>query len=102
MNFCGLAKFEMFGVAVCMVVWCQAAGVGREVDISLAGIDSSRPLWEVIQAMNWKDYHPINGHRTGSRWPSANEQRSMTWQAVCRGANGIAVRCATNVLLVVR
>lgn len=67
----------------------QAAGVGREVDLSLAGIDSSRPLWEVIQAMNWKHFHK---DCVGCRWPSEAEQRSMTWQAVCRGANGIIVR----------
>lgn len=64
----------------------QAAKVGREVDLSLAGIDKARPLWEVIQAHNLRDY---NKGCTGCRTPSANEERSMAWQAICRGANGI-------------
>ena len=64
----------------------QAAKVGQEVDISLAGIDSARPLWEVIQAHNLRDYHK---GCTGCRTPSAKEERSMAWQAICRGANGI-------------
>ncbi len=64
----------------------QAAKVGQEVDVSLTGIDSARPLWEVIQAHNLRDY---NKGCTGCRTPSAKEERSMAWQAICRGANGI-------------
>jgi hypothetical protein len=64
----------------------QAAHVGVEVDLSLAGIDSARPLWEVIQAHNLRNYQKTC---TGCRTPSAKEERSMAWQAVCRGANGI-------------
>lgn len=64
----------------------QAAKVGAEVDLSLAGIDKARPLWEVIQAHNLRDY---NKGCTGCRTPSAKEERSMAWQAICRGANGI-------------
>eukprot|EP01043_Picozoa_sp_COSAG02_P036458 COSAG02_NODE_2670_length_8288_cov_6.629792_3_plen_312_part_00 len=64
----------------------QAAKVGQEVDTSQMGIDSARPLWEVIQAHNLRDY---NKGCTGCRTPSAKEERSMAWQAICRGANGI-------------
>ena len=54
--------------------------------VSLQGIDSARPLWEVIQAHNLRDY---NKGCDGCRTPSASEERSMAWQAVCRGANGV-------------
>lgn len=64
----------------------QAAGVGREVDVSLAGIDSARPLWEVIQAHNLRNYKK---DCSACRTPSPKEERSMAWQAICRGANGI-------------
>ena len=60
--------------------------VGQEVAVSLQGIDSARPLWEVIQAHNLRDY---NKGCDGCRTPSASEERSMAWQAVCRGANGV-------------
>ena len=43
-----------------------------------------RPMWQVIQAFDWKDY----GRKTG-RMPTREEMMSMTWHAVANGANGI-------------
>jgi len=43
-----------------------------------------RPMWQVIQAFDWKDY----GRKTG-RMPTRREMTSMTWHAVANGANGI-------------
>lgn len=48
---------------------------------------SSRPLWNVPQAFNWgwckKDY------RETGRFPSPTELRSMNWQHIAGGANGL-------------
>ena len=43
-----------------------------------------RPMWQVIQAFDWKDY----GRKTG-RMPTREEMTAMTWHAVANGANGI-------------
>jgi hypothetical protein len=45
-----------------------------------------RAQWEVIQAMNMANYQK---GCAGCRTPSAKEERSMAWQAITRGANGI-------------
>ncbi|MCD6362184.1 MAG: beta-galactosidase, partial [Armatimonadetes bacterium] len=43
-------------------------------------VDDARPLWMVPQAFQWKD---------GDRRPSRAEMRSMAWQCICEGADGL-------------
>ncbi|MBO5940124.1 MAG: metallophosphoesterase [Kiritimatiellae bacterium] len=43
-----------------------------------------RPMWQVVQSFDWKDY----GRKTG-RMPTRSEMTSMTWHAIANGANGI-------------
>ena len=55
---------------------------------------ASRPVWEVLQAVSRKLYNPAlcaPSSTSGSlcRTPNASEVRSMTWQAIAAGANGI-------------
>jgi hypothetical protein len=47
-------------------------------------LGGTKAIFEVIQAHNNKNY----GHATG-RTPTFNETRSMVWQAIAEGANGI-------------
>ena len=86
-----LASFDVVGLDPYPVVGPlsqrQAAGVGNVVDIGQNQIDASRPLWEVVQAQNMANYGPCT---TGCRTPSLAEERSMAWQSVVRGANGVA------------
>ena len=49
-------------------------------------MDSARPLWQVIQAHNLRFFYP---YCHGCRTPTLQEQRSMAWQSIVRGANGI-------------
>jgi hypothetical protein len=44
----------------------------------------SKPVMQAIQAFNWEN----DGRPTG-RTPNFDELRSMTWLAICAGANGI-------------
>jgi len=46
----------------------------------------ARPLWQVPQSHNWGNYR---GHEKGARSPTYDEMRSMAWQCICEGANGI-------------
>ena len=63
-----------------------ASGVGRVVDMANELMDSARPLWQVIQAHNLRFFYP---YCHGCRTPTLQEQRSMAWQSIVRGANGI-------------
>ena len=49
-------------------------------------MDSARPLWQVIQAHNLRFFYP---YCHSCRTPTLQEQRSMAWQSIVRGANGI-------------
>lgn len=86
-----IASFDVVGLDPYPIVGPlsqrQAAGVGNVVELGLSQIDAARPLWEVVQAQNMANYGPCT---TGCRTPSFAEERSMAWQAVVRGANGVA------------
>ena len=43
-----------------------------------------KPMWQVVQAFDWKDY----GREKG-RMPTRDEMTAMTWHAVANGANGV-------------
>ncbi len=45
-----------------------------------------RPLWQVPQAFDWAAYR---SGRPGDRMPTRSEMRSMTWQTIAEGANGL-------------
>lgn len=43
-----------------------------------------KPMWQVVQAFDWKDY----GREKG-RMPTREEMTAMTWHQIANGANGI-------------
>lgn len=47
-----------------------------------------RPLWQVPQSFAW-DWCHKHGHPKEDRYPTYEELRSMAWQAVAGGANGL-------------
>jgi hypothetical protein len=68
-----------------------AWGVHAQMNDTVVETAAARPVWETLQAINWKLYNPTmcvppNGQ---CRTPNASEVRSMTWQSIALGANGI-------------
>ena len=51
-----------------------------------------RTIWQVPQAFAWK-WCISNGNDTDHRFPTKEECRSMFWQAIANGANGIVPYC---------
>ena len=52
--------------------------------------DACRPVWQVIQAFNHNNTCCPSWPKDGMfRTPSLPELRSMAWQAICGGANGV-------------
>ncbi len=47
-----------------------------------------RPMWQVPQAFNWRWYRK-GPDEPEFRFPTPEEFRSMTWQAIAAGANGL-------------
>ena len=64
-----------------------AAGMREEVNSTVVLTDHARPVWEVVQAHNWLNYHRTSC--SSCRTPSFSEMRSMAWQAITAGANGL-------------
>ena len=55
-----------------------------------------RPMWQVPQAFDWAAYHPPE-QRKGDRMPTLEEMRSMTWQCIAAGANGLIYYSFTGI-----
>ena len=63
-----------------------AAGWARQAKKSTYGF---KPMWQVPQAFDWGYYRQSETNRTDVRMPTYAEIRSMTWQAIAAGANGL-------------
>ena len=55
-----------------------------------------RPLWQVPQSMAWEWFHKY-GFPKENRYPRYDELRSMTWQAIAGGANGLLYYSAHHI-----
>lgn len=56
-----------------------------------------RPMWNVPQAFNWGWYRKEEYGKDGVRMPTEDELRSMTWQSIAAGANGIVYYSFFNI-----
>ena len=48
-----------------------------------------RPVWQVPQVFNWACYRKTDQEKQGLRPPTLDEMRSMAWQCIAEGANGL-------------
>lgn len=67
-------------------------GIGLAADWARSaqnGMYGFRPMWQVPQAFDWGYYRPTETNNPAVRLPTLAEMRSMTWQAIAAGANGI-------------
>ena len=56
-----------------------------------------RPIWNVPQAFNWAWYRKAEYGKNGVDMPTEEELRSMTWQSIAAGANGIVYYSFFNI-----
>ena len=50
----------------------------------------TRPMWHVPQCFNWAHYRKEEAKTNPNlRWPTEEELRTMTWQPIAAGANGL-------------
>ena len=52
-----------------------------------------RSMWQVVQAFDWSWYRknetPEQRAKSGARMPTVEEMRSMSWQCIAEGSNGL-------------
>ena len=58
----------------------------RRTDCAYFGF---RPMWQVPQAFDWGGYRTENPGSPQNRMPTVDEMRSMSWQCIASGANGL-------------
>ena len=64
----------------------MATGWTRKTDGAYFGL---RPMWQVPQAFDWGGYRPESPGGPQNRMPTVDEMRSMSWQCIASGANGL-------------
>lgn len=64
----------------------EAGKYARKMTTALCG---SRAIWQVPQVFNWANYQKNTTDKAAKRAPTFEEIRSMAWQSICEGANGI-------------
>lgn len=63
----------------------SAAMAGEWAELTRGAVGDARPIWMVPQVHNWGVYRGYEGARP----PTLEEMRSMTWQCICEGADGL-------------
>ena len=58
---------------------------------TVEGVGGSRPVWQVPQVFNWACYREQPEEKQKCRPPTFEEMRSMAWQCIAQGANGLVL-----------
>lgn len=64
----------------------NAGAYARKMTTALCG---NRAMWQVPQVFNWANYKKNETDKAAQRPPTFDEMRSMAWQSIAEGANGI-------------
>ena len=79
-----VGTFDVFGTDPYPVSKEPVGNVSKAVRLSRRATGGKFPVWQVVQGFRWNEKF-----RSGELMPTPSEFRSMTWQAVAEGANGL-------------
>ncbi|HCA45941.1 MAG TPA: hypothetical protein DEP45_00920 [Armatimonadetes bacterium] len=80
-----IRSFDAIGTDPYPIPNRSAAMAGEWAETTREAVGDARPIWMVPQVHNWGVYRGYEGARP----PTAAEVRSMTWQCICEGADGL-------------
>ncbi|MGD9497650.1 MAG: hypothetical protein AB7Y46_15220 [Armatimonadota bacterium] len=80
-----LRSFDVIGTDPYPIPTRPPSLAGQWTRITRRAVEDSRAIWMVPQAFNWGVY----GNHADARPPTRDELRSMTWQCICEGADGL-------------
>ncbi len=78
-------SFDVIGTDPYPIPARPVSMAGQWTRITREAVDDARALWMVPQAFNWAVYRDGEDVRP----PTPAELRSMTWQCICEGADGL-------------
>ncbi len=84
-----LPTFDVVGTDPYPIPAKPAAVATEWTQATVRGTLGCKPVWQVPQAFNWAAYRKTPEERAKCRAPTEAELRSMCWQCIARGANGL-------------
>lgn len=84
-----LPTFDAIGTDPYPIPQSPASNAGEYTRKTVRGVAGARPVWQVPQVFNWACYRTTEEEKRQCRPPTLDEIRSMTWQCIAEGANGI-------------
>lgn len=84
-----LATFDVIGTDPYPIPSSPASMATKWTRATRSGTMGLKPLWQVPQAFDWAAYRKTPEEKAKCRAPTPTELRSMTWQCIAAGANGL-------------
>lgn len=91
-----LPSFDIIGTDPYPIPDRPAAMAAEWTQKTVTGVQHARPVWQVPQIFNWACYRKTDAEEQKCRPPTLEEMRSMAWQCIAEGANGIVFYCWTD------
>ncbi len=84
-----LRTFDVIGTDPYPIGSKSASEAGVWTEEVIRQVDNARAIWQVPQVFNWANYREHWKDADKFRSPTTAEIRSMSWQCICEGANGL-------------
>ena len=86
-----LPTFDVIGTDPYPIPTKPAATATHCTHLTRYGTLGCKPLWQVPQAFNWAAYKKTPEEKAKHRAPTEAELRSMCWQCIANGSNGLVL-----------
>ena len=86
-----LPTFDVIGTDPYPIPTKPAATATHWTRLTRDGTLGCKPLWQVPQAFNWAAYKKTPEEKAKHRAPTEAELRSMCWQCIANGSNGLVL-----------
>ncbi|MDI9584180.1 MAG: carbohydrate binding domain-containing protein [Acidobacteriota bacterium] len=81
--------FDVIGTDPYPIPGSPAARAAQWTRMTVDAMHGARPVWMVPQVFNWAVYRKTEEEKKGLRPPTLDEMRSMSWQCIAEGAQGL-------------
>jgi len=84
-----LPSFDVIGTDPYPIAASPPSRAGDWTRKTVGAVCGARPVWQVPQVFNWACYKKSEKDKAACRTPTYEEMRSMAWQCIAEGANGL-------------
>ncbi|MBX7259280.1 MAG: hypothetical protein K1Y02_23160 [Candidatus Hydrogenedentes bacterium] len=84
-----MPTFDVIGTDPYPIARISASRAAEYTRATRKGSCYARPVWQVPQVFSWANYSKSETPKPEDRMPTFDEMRSMAWQCIAEGANGL-------------